>query len=153
MFRGLREEVIRIDHLLDIEPPRLGRRRKLSRLQDLLRGRRQLPQPEPLVDLQELVPQHRVHEVHVPGVDCEAVVHHRHVEDPLAPERPGRQHHVGGVERMDQIRHDPVPLLLEVDPRAFLVPVDEMRVSDRPDAVGVQAPALLQDRKTARGGP
>src|ERR1051326_9547576 len=66
------------------------------------------------IDPDEFFPQDAMQQVHVAGVDAVAVVDHCEVTDTFGVQTIDRQHHVGGIHRMNQVCDDAVHLLPHV---------------------------------------
>jgi hypothetical protein len=67
------------------------------------------------VHVDEFLSEHTVQQVDIGGMNAEAIVDHRKMPQAEAVQAIHRQHHVRGIERMNQVRDDAIHLLPPVD--------------------------------------
>ena len=66
--------------------------------------------------------------VDIAGMDTEAIVDHREVPQAFGQQTIDGQHHVRGIQRMNQVSDDAVGLLPQVDLPCFILLIYEERV-------------------------
>jgi hypothetical protein len=73
------------------------------------------------IDANEFLSESTIEPVNIAGMNTEAVVHNCEVMDAFGLKATDRQHHVSGVQRMNQVSDDAIRLLPRVDLPRFIL--------------------------------
>ena len=73
------------------------------------------------IDANEFLSKSTIEEVNIAGMNTKAVVHHREMMDTPGLKTIDRQHHVCGIQRMNEVSDDAIRLLPRVDLPCFIL--------------------------------
>src|SRR5437667_4303937 len=105
------------------------------------------------IDANEFLSKSTIEEVNIAGMNTKAVVHHREMMDTPGLKTIDRQHHVCGIQRMNEVSDDAIRLLPRVDLPCFILLINNERAIRRRDAQGLRFPGLMNNTETSRCCP
>src|SRR5437879_1605955 len=92
-------------------------------------------------------------QVDIASMDAVAVMNHREMPEALGVKAIDGAHHVRGIKRMNEMRHDAVDLFPRVDPPRLILFMYDERAIRAADAYLLRLEHFMNHNKTRRDGP